>query len=295
MKLLPISSLAPALCLTLVACNLAESPTTAPNPINQSRLKFLPDSTSAEPRNSTANATADNNSMQIVRATGVSTHVTTSTVASRTPIPHVSLSSQRFPCAQLKSKPHVTQGMPVLSNDQWLAYQHIYGIESVCLPRGLGEIRRESDLYSTENIDGLGKMVLLRFDDSMPEDNAGGPYLLYSTYDFSIGAEFDRTATIDDRDALRSGEMPDSLVINGTAAFVRFQQGGCFGFCVLKCIVFPFDDYYVAVVSNLGEFDFDATDWRTVRETLRAGEYPAAFRSQVAQTDWLAQSLDFVR
>ena len=158
------------------------------------------------------------------------------------------------------------------------------GIESVCLPLGLGTLTVGTDWGPGRATSG--RYVWFKFSDSPA-------YLFYSTYDFSIDAESDAYATTNDRDSLRAGTMPDTVMIHDTPAFVRFAQAGCFGSCVEKTIVFPFEDHYFAVVYNFGEYDLEVTDWDTVREWLRAGNYPENHRVGIAQTDSLAQSLVF--
>jgi hypothetical protein len=210
-----------------------------------------------------------------------------------TPVAHVVLSTQPFPCATPTTQPSVgNREHATLSAEAWQSYQTLLGIESICLPSGLGDMYLGTDWDNAVIHDGPGRMVRFDFADAA----TGGPVpasVLYSTYDFAIGAEYDTFATVADRDALRSGQMPDALVLNGRPAYVRFQEGGCFGSCVLKSIVFPFETDYVAVVYNLGEYDLQARDWDTVQESLRAGEYPEAHRAGIAQTDWLAQSMVF--
>ena len=217
------------------------------------------------------------------------------------PVLAPSLSDRPFPCAgrferrELR-KPYQTSGDAVryvLSDAELGGYLSPMGIGSICIPAGLGAPFVNADWQGAET-GTTGRMTSIGFEGLYRGAGWSDGFLLYSTYDFSTGSEYDRFATAADRDALRAGTMPDALEINGVPAFVRFKGSDlCLGRCSLyKSIVFPFDDDYVAVVSKVEEYDAGA-DWVALVEPLRAGKYPPEQKDLVAMMDWLAQSLRF--
>jgi hypothetical protein len=98
--------------------------------------------------------------------------------------------------------------------------------------------------------------------------------LLYATYDFAAGSEYDTFAALEDRDALRGGTMPGALEVNGVPGFVRFQPSLCYGACwMYRTVVFPFETSYVAVVYKVGAYNVEA-DWSALEQALQDGAYP---------------------
>jgi len=83
------------------------------------------------------------------------------------------------------------------------------------------------------------------------------------------------------------------IEVNGIKGFInkilaRLSYGSI---PIYKTYVFPFENYYVAAVYNLGNFDPDEVD-RSIQE-FQAGEYPADRRVPLEMMDFLANSLRF--
>jgi hypothetical protein len=160
------------------------------------------------------------------------------------------------------------------------------GIESMCIPTELGTPVKFADWDSAQSTGGTGRMFILGF------VGWGDASIVYSTYDFRWGTEYDTFATREDRDAVRNGTVPDMIEVNGVQGFVRIKPSDLAygGQNVYKTFVFPFETYYVAVVYNLGAFDVGA-DLEAVVQRFQAGEYPHERRTQVQVIDLLATTI----
>ena len=183
-----------------------------------------------------------------------------------------------------------------LSVEELNAYLEVFGIESLCLPADLGAPFVNADWDNATNSATTGRMLSLGFENLYQGAGWSDVFIVYATYNFATGTEYDRFARPEDRDALRNGTLPDVIEVNGVQGFVRFQPADlCFDTCTLyKTIVFPFATDYIAIVCKVGDYGA-GTDWNALAQALRAGEYPGERQAQVAMTDWLAQSIHFRR
>jgi len=147
------------------------------------------------------------------------------------------------------------------------AYLDALGIESLNVPDELGALLLNVDWDSAQMPGATGRMFSLGFENLLTAGGRGwgAGYIVYATYDFALGTEYDTFANLQDRDAVRNRTMPDMIEVDGVPGFVRVQPSAySFGTRgVFKTYVFPFEDYYVAVVYTLGYFDFDA-DWEAI-------------------------------
>jgi hypothetical protein len=110
--------------------------------------------------------------------------------------------------------------------------------------------------------------------------------LVYSTYDFQAGMEYDTYATRKDWDA---------MLVSSQMGFERvYVSPNCFGRCtVFKTFVFPFPDHYVALVLNLGSYEpGDALDKQVAK--FLGGEYSPELKPLSTRLDGMAGSLRFI-
>jgi|GEM_PF-3359871 len=179
-----------------------------------------------------------------------------------------------------------------LSSDELNDYLSLMGIQSLCIPIGLGAPFLSVDWDSAQNPATTGRMVSLSFENLYPGAGWSDGFLLYSTYEFSTGSEYDKFAHLEDRDALRGHSAANMIAVNGVKGFIRFWPGLSYGnIPIYKTYVFPFENTYVAVVYDLGAFDPAEVDNR-IRE-FEAGEYPSDRRAPLELMDFLANSLRF--
>ncbi len=208
-----------------------------------------------------------------------------------TPVPAGFECQKTFEARELKEPYSGSRPRYTLSAGEWNAYLDLMGIQSLCIPVEFGAAFVNAD-WDEAKMPATGRMVSLGFEDLYHGAGWSDIFLLYSTYDFSTGTEYDRFASLEDRDALLSGSSPNKIEINGMTGFIRFQPS-LWAYegqpqIIYKTYGFPFENYYVAVVYNLGAFDGD-TDL-LIRQ-FRQGGYPAGSAAFVEMFDFLANSL----
>ena len=190
-----------------------------------------------------------------------------------------------------------SDGGPVyaLSAEEWNSYLAFMGIESLCIPYGLGAPFIAADWDSSQNPNVTGRLLTMGFD--QPRGEIWSPWtdasIVYSTYGAMVPAMVERFATAEDRDAVRAGTMPDMITIDGVQGFVRIHPGMAMGAQNLyKTYVFPFDTYYVAVVYDLGAYWSE--DVEAAVQALRVGEYSPEQLLGVQTMDALVASIQFL-
>jgi len=174
------------------------------------------------------------------------------------------------------------------------AYWSAMGIEALCIPVALGAPFVNVDWNGLDGSPIVGRMISIGFEDLYEGSGWSRGFLLFATYDFSAGTEYETFADRKDLDAVRQGMMADMIEIDGVVGFVRFKQSNyCFGTCTAyKTYVFPFEIYYVAAVYELGYYDYVA-DWEAIIQDLREGKYPPDKQSDVAEFDILVSTIRF--
>jgi hypothetical protein len=186
------------------------------------------------------------------------------------------------------------QARYTLSTDELSRYLHTMGIAGLCIPPEFGSPFLNVDWDSTQGTAVTGQMISLGFEDLYTSAGWSRAFLLYATYDFATGSEYDVFASSQDRDAVRSGTMPGLIQGNGVKGFVRFKPSDySFGNRTLyKAFVFPYDVGYVAVVYALGDYE-DSSDWDALIQDFSKGAYPPETQAVVALVDAFAASLTF--
>jgi len=194
-----------------------------------------------------------------------------------------------------EARPIQTDGEPrtALSAEEWEGYLNLMGIQSLCVPVELGAPFLNAD-WDSAKIPATGRMVSIGFERLYHGEGWSDMFLLYSTYDFTMGTEFDHFATLEDRDALRNHSLANEIQINGISGFIRFKTAMSTyegqPQVIYRTAVFPFEDDYVAVVYNLGAF---AGDVQELIQKFEQGDYPAGCAAQVEIMDFLVNSLRF--
>ncbi len=215
--------------------------------------------------------------------------------ATSIPVLGITPASKDFECLEaFDAHPIQTDGEPriTLSPEEWEGYLNLMGIQSLCVPVELGMPFLNADWDSTK-IPATGRMVSIGFEHFYRGAGWSDIFLIYSTYDFTTGAEFDHFATLEDRDALRNHSLASEIQINSIGGFIRFKTAIAAyegqPQLIYRTIVFPFENDYVAVVYNLGAFE-DAGDW--IRK-FELGDYPAQYTAQIEMMDFLVDSMRF--
>ena len=184
-----------------------------------------------------------------------------------------------------------------LSAEAFHTYFDDMAISSICVPAQLGALYLNVDWNSADLGHVTGRMLSLGFTELYAGPGWGDGYMVYATYDFAAGTEYDVFAGPADWEAVVRGNLQgvDPIEVDGARGFIRFQRGLCYGSCrVYRVIIFPFEAHYIAIVQALGEYDGDV-DWEDLVDQLREGDFPPTWQAPMAAMDVLAQSLRFTR
>jgi len=166
------------------------------------------------------------------------------------------------------------------------------GIERVCLTPQFGAPFLNVDWNPEEIPTVKGQMVSIGFEDLYGGAGWSRGYLLYATYDFAVGSEYEVFASPEDYEQVQDGTMPDLIDAGGTKGFVRFHPGIPMGMqVVMKTYIFPFEHHYVAAVINLGAYD--PAEVADILLEMEAWDHPDLFDRDVTQMDDLVSSLVF--
>lgn len=181
-----------------------------------------------------------------------------------------------------------------LSDEEWSGYLDLMGIETLCIPSGFGAPYLNADWNGIADPSvAIGRMVSIGFE-RLNDGQFGWSrgYLLYSTYDFVGGTEYQDFAEPDDLSALRERTIANPIQVHGVDGFVRYLPGlPMGGQTIAKTYVFPFEDYYVAAILELGVFPPDQVEQLLVE--IEAGNHPSTTIPYVALMDELVQSVLF--
>ena len=168
------------------------------------------------------------------------------------------------------------------------------GIQDICLPGELGAPFEIVDWNENEMPATQGRMLVIGFDGMLNGGRWSDGFLVYSTYDFLVGTEYEIFATDEDRTALNSGSIGDPIVVGGAVGFKRVLPSAySFGTrSIYLSYVFPFEDSYVAVVYLIGDAeisDIENTSIATILEEISDEDD----QRNGAVMEFLANSLDF--
>jgi hypothetical protein len=152
------------------------------------------------------------------------------------------------------------------------------GIASVCVPEGVDAPYAVFDWKVDDGSAQQGRMTTLSFDAWREAQ------IVYATYDFIKGTEYDQFATAKDYEAIKN---------TSAGGFERILVGLCYGKCtVYKTFIFPYPDHYAAVTLNLGAYDYGTSVDSQVQK-FNAGEYPAELQDDLTRFDILVRGMKF--
>jgi hypothetical protein len=178
-----------------------------------------------------------------------------------------------------------------LSDDELLLYLELMGIESLCVPTKFGAPFINVD-WGEHDSPATGRMVSIGFEELYGGGGWSSGYLLYSTYDFSIGSEYEVFASPEDYEHVQDGSIPALLNVDGIPGFERFHPGIPMGMqMVMKTYIFPFEDHYVAAVINLGAYD--PANVEDALLEMEAGRHPDLTQEEILLMDSLVSSIRF--
>lgn len=179
-----------------------------------------------------------------------------------------------------------------LSSEELTGYLDIMGIEFMCIPVQLGAPFINADWSVLDGSATVGRMISIGFEDLYEGAGWSRGFLLYATYDFSAGTEYDVFSTQDDIGAVRNDSFNNMITVDKVPGFIRYHASLPMGMqYVSKTYVFPFETYYVAVVIRLGAYD--PTEIGEVLREMENGTHPESNGESVLHMDALVSSIRF--
>jgi len=198
---------------------------------------------------------------------------------------------------QSPAEPLGDPGLPfghALFVERFTDYLNIIGVQSLCIPREFGGPVLNVDWNDLDDPPlAIGRMISIGFE-GLAEGayGWGRGYIVYSTYDFEVGSEYDTFATREDLLATRSRSIPRMITVDGVDGFTRFKAGRPLDTqAVYITYVFPFDGHYVAAVLSLGLYD--PTEVDDVLLQTEEGRHPQLHSSDVSLFGQLVSSIQF--
>jgi hypothetical protein len=181
-----------------------------------------------------------------------------------------------------------------LSSQEFDEYLSLMGIESICIPEQFEAPFLNVDWNGFEDPGtAIGRMTSIGFDGVYPGWYGWGfSYIVFSTYDFEIGSEYDIFASEEDRDRVRDQSMPNPIKAGSVDGFTRIHEGLLYGALpIYKVHIFPFETHYIAFVAEIGLYDLDEAD--EVMHQMESGSHPDLLHNNVRLMDYLVSSLQF--
>jgi hypothetical protein len=180
-----------------------------------------------------------------------------------------------------------------LSSEEFADYLNLMGIDSLCIPVEFGSPFLNIDWNELDDPPiAIGRMVSIGFEDISGYTGWGRGYLVYSTYDFAVGSEYDVFASQEDLEAVRSQSIPNMIHNGDVAGFIRFHASLPMGMqWVSKAYIFPFETYYVAAVLTMDAYDPDDVD--EIILEMEEGRHPDLAQESVSLMDTLVASIRF--
>ncbi|MGB2964771.1 MAG: hypothetical protein WBB69_12380 [Anaerolineales bacterium] len=193
----------------------------------------------------------------------------------------------REPYQRYDGKPRYT-----LSEEELIVYLDLMGIESICFPVQFGAPFVNVDWNSIEDPPATGRMVSIGFEELYSGGGWSRGYLVYATYDFSIGTEYDVFATRADLEQITAQANPNLINIGGVEGFIRYFPSFPMGMQVIsQTYIIPFEDYYIAAVLTLGAYD-PAVINEVLRE-MEEGKHPDLIDENIKLMEILVSSIRF--
>jgi len=182
----------------------------------------------------------------------------------------------------------------VLTSQQLADYLNIMGVDSICIPAAFGPPILNVDWNNLDDPPvAIGRMISIGFEGL--DEGAygwGRGFLVYSTYDFEVGSEYDVFATLEDLEAIRSRSMPRLIRVDGVDGFLRYFPGLSMDTqAVYITYIFPFDTHYLATVLALGLYD--PAQVNDIILQMEEGRHPDLANPDLPLFDQLVSSIRF--
>lgn len=186
------------------------------------------------------------------------------------------------------------------TEQQWLddeeleQYLSEMNIDTINIPLDFGQPFLAIDWNATNHSADRGRMFVIGFEGLYEwGGHWGAGQIIYATYDFVVGTEYDTYADLRDYGALENKLIDIETVVwaeNNILGYQVYKWYERFE-SIEKITVFPFAEYYVAIVYML-EGDYQE-DYETTIPALYEDSYPEDEQCLLYLIDSLALSVEF--
>ncbi len=179
-----------------------------------------------------------------------------------------------------------------LSNQELSTYIEQMGIDSLCLPEAFGAPFINADWNHLEASAHTGRMLSIGFEGQYEGSGWSRVGLVYSTYDFEAGTEYEIFASPADYAAILNDGTHDDLQVDGRGGFIRFHKGIAMGDQpIRKTYLFPGQEGYIAVYFRLGYFNPAIVN--DVIESLKDESAPIDIEPMLILVDEFVKAIEF--
>lgn len=163
------------------------------------------------------------------------------------------------------------QARYTLSTEEFQAYLKVMGLEGMCVPEEFGAPFLNVDWDAAQGL-GMnqpaqqGRMISIGFENLYHGGGWGEGYLIYSTYDFVAGTEYDVFASAEDFSRVQQGPGGDIFEAkNGSAVLLGFERvyaGMPLGRTpFFMTYIYPHENDYTGIVVEIGSYEGDKDPW----------------------------------
>jgi len=140
-------------------------------------------------------------------------------------------------------------------------YLYQMSINDICIPYELGYPYINVDWNELVHTSEKGRLISIGFDNLYNDNSWSKIFLLYSTYDFVGGLDYDPIMTEVDWEKYRKNNLENTEELQNGKGFVLYKQGfGSENYPIYKADVYPLEDGYISLVINLGIFSGKFSD-----------------------------------
>ncbi len=181
------------------------------------------------------------------------------------------------PLAGPNNTDHERKTIYTLSPSEFRSLMGEIGVASFCIPVEAGAPYLQAEWDAAKGTAQAGRMVIVSFDQWREAS------LVFATYDFVAGTEYDTFASSQDYDAIKNTSQ---------SSFMRiFVSSACFGKCwVYKTHVFPSEKSYLALTLYLEAFEPGQVLDEQVAKFV-GGELPVKRQPASQRLDGMAMAL----
>lgn len=169
------------------------------------------------------------------------------------------------------------------------SYFRLMNVTALCVPPEAGAPFINVDWNAETGTAARGRMISLGFEGAYAGSGWSDIYLVYSTYDFSAGTEYDRFMTRDEWDGYKANTLEGIQRLPVGNGFIRYKAGlGYDTYPLFKTLVLPREDGYTALVVKLGTSEEEVS---VALDRLYKGTLPETAAQWLPVFETMAESI----